>query len=113
MMTTRKQSAAGIALAALFASPVFAPAASGAATRPLTKSTAAVIAKREALAAIGITPGDTATASCKAIGHGVFRCQATVIPVRSTSRCHLTELIRLVHGQATVDFPRAGSGCSG
>ncbi len=103
MITTKNQTLAGVATAAvLLAQSLALPALAASATR-LTAASAAAVAKSDAMAAAAIYGGDTAKITgCHAVRGGSYTCQVLLIPVHSSSRCRWTDTIRLVKGKPTV-----------
>jgi hypothetical protein len=77
----------------------------------LTKATAGALAVKDAQAAVVISAGDKVQASgCHAVGHGAFRCQMLLIPVKSSSRCRFSETVSLVHGRPVFAYSKV-TGC--
>ncbi|MEA2297223.1 MAG: hypothetical protein QOF77_159 [Solirubrobacteraceae bacterium] len=106
-MTTKNKALAGLAATTVLLGQGLAMPSLGASATRLTKTSAAAIAGREARAGAIISSGDKIKVSnCRSAGHGAFKCQIELIPVKSTSRCRWTETVRLVRGKPTVAFSR-------
>jgi hypothetical protein len=103
VITTKHRALAALAsTVAVLVPSLVAPGLAASAVR-LTKTSAAKIARSDALAAASLGGGDAVKiTNCHAVRGGAYTCQVELIPVHSSSRCRWTDTIRLVKGKPKV-----------
>jgi hypothetical protein len=103
MITTKHRALVALASTVVVLAPSLAAPGLAASAVRLTKTTAAALAKRDALAAASLGGGDSVRiTNCHAVRGGAYTCQVELIPAHSSSRCRWTDTIRLVKGKPTV-----------